>query len=211
VKLIRSTIPLIFALGLIAPFASAQSVDAYFGVGTATDSSSGNSIDTFGTGNPFTTPKLGGAFGKAGADVMLTPYIGVNADVDFRFTHGAYAGLGYRPIFYDFNAIFAPTGRRLKRVVPEIQAGLGAVNLKFYTPSASFCDAFAGCSGIGNNFYESSNHFQVHLAAGLRLYATQHLFFQPQVDAHWVNNFFQFGDNWVPEYSASVGWSFGEH
>ncbi|MBV9765749.1 MAG: outer membrane beta-barrel protein [Acidobacteriaceae bacterium] len=208
-KLIRSILPVISALCLCAPFANAQSVDAYFGVGTMTDSSSKTSIDTFGTGNPFTSPRLGGTFGKAGADVMLTPHFGVNGDVDFRFAQGAYSGLTYRPMFYDFNAIWAPTGRSLKRVVPEIQAGLGAVNLKFFSPSASFCDAFAGCSS-SNSYLESSNHFQVHLAAGLRLYATQHLFFQPQVDAHYVNNLFQFGSNWVPEYSASVGWSFGE-
>lgn len=68
----------------------------------------------------------------------------------------------------------------------------------------------ADCSNSGNDYLESSSHLQVHLAAGLRLYATQHIFFQPQIDAHYVNNFFQFDSNWVPEYSASVGWSFGE-
>ncbi|MGA8030143.1 MAG: hypothetical protein WB992_23600 [Bryobacteraceae bacterium] len=206
-KLLRYSIPVIFALCLSAPFAHAQS--AYFGVGTMTDSSSGQSIDTFGTGNPFTTPKLGGTFGKAGADIMITPHFGVGGDVDFRFAQGSYTGLTYRPTFYDFNGIWEPTGHSLKRIVPEIQAGVGGVNLKFYSPSASYCDQFAGCSS-SNAFLESSNHFQVHLAAGLRLYATQHVFFQPQVDAHYVNNFFQFGSNWVPEYSASLGWSFGE-
>jgi len=45
---------------------------------------------------------------------------------------------------------------------------------------------------------------------GVRLYVTDHLFVRPQVDAHYVDNFFQFGSNWVPEYGASVGWSFGE-
>lgn len=210
-KLIRSFVPLMFALCLGAPFAHAQSgIDAYFGVGTMMDSSSGTSVDTFDTGNPFTTPRLGGAFGKAGADIMLTPYLGVGGNVDWKFAQGAYAGLTYRPMFYDFNAIFAPLGHRSKRVVPEIQAGLGGVNLKFFTPSSSYCDQFAGCSSSGNDYLESSNHFQVHLAAGVRLYATQHVFFQPQVDVHYVNNFFQYGSDWVPEYSASVGWSFGE-
>lgn len=207
-KFSRYSIPLIFALSVSAPFAYGQS--AYFGVGTMTDSSSGTSIDTFGTGNPFNTPKLGGTFGKAGADIMITPHFGVGGEADFRFAQGSYAGLGYRPTFYDFNGIWEPTAHRLKRIVPEIQAGVGGVNLKFYAPSATFCDQFAGCSTTSSTFLESSNHFQVHLAAGLRLYATPHVFFQPQVDAHYVNNFFQFGSNWVPEYSASVGWSFGE-
>ncbi|MFL6451479.1 MAG: hypothetical protein ACJ746_27945 [Bryobacteraceae bacterium] len=57
---------------------------------------------------------------------------------------------------------------------------------------------------------ESSNHFQVHMAAGVRFYTTPHLFIRPQVDVRYVDNFFQFGSNWVPEYGASIGWRFGE-
>jgi hypothetical protein len=210
-RLIRSVLPVAFGMCLAASLAHAQAgPDVFFGVGTMTDGSSKTLIDTFGTGNPFTSPSLGGTFGKAGADIMITPYLGVGGEADFRLSQGAYAGLGYRPTFYDFNAIFAPTARKFKRVVPELQAGIGGVNLKFYAPSATFCDQFAGCSS-SNTFLESSNHFQFHLAGGIRFYATRHLFIQPQVDAHYVNNFFQFGSNWVPEYSASVGWSFGEH
>ncbi len=210
-RLIRSTLPLAFAFCLGTTLAHAQAgPDIFFGVGTMTDNTSNNLIDTFGTGNPFKTPALGGTFGKAGADFMLTPYLGIGGETDFRFSQAAYAGLTYRPMFYDFNAIFAPTARRFKRIVPELQAGIGGVNLKYYAPSTSYCDQFAGCSS-SNAFVESSNHFQLHLAAGIRFYATPHLFIEPQVDAHYVNNFFQFGNNWVPEYSASVGWSFGEH
>lgn len=171
------------------------------------DSSSGRSIDTFATGNPFTTPRLGGTFGKAGADFMITPHFGIGAETDFRFSQGSYSGLAYRPIFYDFNAIWAPTGHVEKRIVPELEAGLGGARLSFYNPT-SFCDQFTGCS-TSNNFVESSNHFQVHLSAGVRMYVTQHLFIRPQVDARYVNNFFQFGSNWVPEYGAALGWSFG--
>lgn len=210
-KKIHSTLLFASTLFLGTTLAHAQSgLNVYFGVGTMTDNSSHSLIDTFGTGNPFTSPSLGGSFGKAGADFMITPYLGVGGETDFRFSQAAYAGLTYRPMFYDFNAIFAPTGHRFKRIVPEFQAGLGGVNLKFYSPNQTSCDEFAGCSS-SNYYVESSNHLQVHLAGGVRFYATPHLFIQPQVDAHYVNNFFQFGNNWVPEYSASVGWSFGEH
>jgi hypothetical protein len=41
--------------------------------------------------------------------------------------------------------------------VPEFQAGLGGVNLKFYY-SQQYCDIFAGCS-TSNSYLESSNHF----------------------------------------------------
>ncbi len=209
-KLIRRTIPLIFALCFGVTFAHAQSgVDVFAGAGTMSDTSSGQRIDTFGTGNPFTTPRLGGIFGKVGADAMLSSHFGVGGEADFRVEQGAYAGLSFRPTFYDFNLIWAPTGRTFKRVVPEIQAGIGAANLRFYEKQSA-CDVLAGCSN-SNVFLESSNHFQTHLSAGIRFYATPHLFIRPQIDARYINNFFQFGSNWVPEYSASIGWSFGEH
>lgn len=207
-KLIRTAIPLLSALLFGGTFASAQSgLDVYFGVGTTTVNSSGTTIDTFGNGSLFSTPKMGGAFGKAGADLMLTPHFGIGGEADFRFTQGAYAGLTYRPTFYDFNGIWHPIVRS-RHVVPEFQAGIGAVNLKFFQ-NQSFCDAFAGCQS-SNSFLEGSNHFQTHLSAAVRFYATNHIFFRPQVDARYVDNFFQFGSNWVPEYSASVGYSFGE-
>lgn len=208
-KLLLRVFPLALALCIGASYAKAQAgLDAYFGVGTAMDSSSGQSIDTFGTGNPFTTPRLAGTFGRVGADVMFKPWIGVGGEADWRFSQAAYAGLSYRPLFYDFNAIIMPTGHKFKRVVPEFQVGIGGTKLSFYE-NATYCDQFVGCSS-SNAQVESANHFQTHLAAGIRLYATQHLFIEPRIDAHYVDNFFQFGSNWVPEYGASVGWSFGE-
>jgi outer membrane protein W len=207
-KFVHFAAPLVLALCFSNPLARAQAnVDVFFGLGTAQASSSGQSIDTFGTGNYVNTPHLGGTFGKIGADLMLTPHFGVGGETDLRFSQSNYAGLNYRPVFYDFNAIYAPV-KSFKRIVPQFQAGLGVVNLKFYYPQQQVCDPFAGCSS-SNAYLESSNHFQVHVAAGLRFYASRHLFLQPQIDAHYVNNFFQFGSNWVPEYSASVGWSFG--
>jgi outer membrane protein W len=196
--------------------AHAQSgLDVYFGVGTATADSNGTSIDTFNTGNVsaanttgfFNTPKITGAFGKAGADFMLTRHFGLGADVDWRFSQGDYAGLNYRPTFYDFYGIWQPI-TRVRRIVPEFTGGLGAAKLSFFYPQ-SYCDAFAGCSS-SNTFVESSNHFQIRMGAGVAFYATDHIFIRPQVDAHWINNFYQFGSNWVPEYSVSVGYRFGE-
>ncbi len=208
-KFLRSIMPVAFGLCITAAAAQAQTgFDAFFGAGTVMDSSSQQSIDTFGTGSPYTTPRMGGTFGKAGVDYFFKPQFGVNAETDFRFSQGSYTGLTYRPTFYDFNFVWKPTVSGFHHVTPIIEAGLGGMNMKFYE-NATYCDAFAGCS-TSNQFLESSNHLQVHLSAGLRIYANHHLFIQPQVDAHYVNNLFQFGSNWVPEYGASVGWSFGE-
>jgi len=110
-RLRRNFFPLAFTVCISATLACAQAgPDVFFGVGTMTAPSSGRSIDTFGTGNPFTTPSLGGAFGKVGADFMFSPHFGVNGETDFRFSQGSYAGLTYRPLFYDFNAIWLATG-----------------------------------------------------------------------------------------------------
>jgi hypothetical protein len=197
-------------LSLITVSANAQAgLDAFFGVGTASAPSSGQVIDTYQDGTLYGTPRLVGAFGKAGMDILFSPHFGINGETDWRFSQGGYAGLTYRPTFYDFNAVWLPFGDRFKRVVPELEGGLGGVNLKFYYPS-SYCDAFVGCS-TSNIYIESSNHFQLHMAAGIRFYVTSHIFIRPQIDAHWVNNFYQFGSNWVPEYGASIGWSFGSH
>jgi hypothetical protein len=210
VKFFRYLSLVTIGLSFAASSAHAQAdLDAFFGVGTATAPSSGQLVDTYGDGTLYGTPRLGGTFGKVGADILLTPHFGINGETDFRFSQGGYAGLTYRPTFYDFNGVWMPFGDRFKRVVPEIEGGLGGVNIKFYYPT-SYCDVFTGCSS-SNQYIESSNHFQLHMAAGIRFYATHHIFIRPQIDAHWVNNFYQFGSSWVPEYGAAIGWSFGSH
>ncbi len=207
-KQIRSILTLAFAACLGSTLASAQrGPDVFFGVGTATDSRTGP-VDTFGDGTLYTAPKLAGSFGKVGADFMLTKHFGVGAESDFRFGQSPYAGVQTRPVFYDFNGIYMPTFGGFKRIVPEFEGGLGAAHMGF-SYSQSYCNGLTGCSsttaGLG-----SSNHFQFHMAAGIRFYATNHIFFRPQIDARYVDNFFQYGSNWVPEYGASLGWSFGE-
>jgi hypothetical protein len=208
-KQIRSILTIAFAVCLGSSLARAQrGPDVFFGVGTSTDSSSNALIDTFGNGNPYTTPKLAGSFGKIGADFMVTKHFGVGAETDFRFGQAAYVGLQTRPVFYDFNLIYLPTIHGFKRVVPEFEGGLGAAHLGFNYNESS-CNPLSGCSSSSSQV-DSSNHFQIHMAAGLRIYATNHIFFRPQVDARYVENFFQYGSNWVPEYGAALGWSFGE-
>src|SRR5271170_3950756 len=101
-----------------AGIAKAQSADVYFGVGTAQDSSNGQSIDTFGDGTLYPTPRLTGAFGTFGGDYMVKPAIGVGFEYSARFSQGAYAGLTYRPKFYDFNAVILPLSNS-KQIAPE--------------------------------------------------------------------------------------------
>lgn len=207
-KIFRGCMPLLVAFIFAGAMAQAQSnLGVFFGLGTVRDGSSNasflNPITNAGT---VTTPALGGTFGKVGADILLFDGFGFGGETDFRFGKQDYAGLTMKPIFWDFNGIWAPGKGRIQ---PELQAGLGGVNLKFYYP-ASYCDQYAGCSSA-NQYIESSNHFQVHFGAGVRFYATPHIFIRPQFDLHWVHNFFQFKSDWAPEYTVSVGWSFVGH
>lgn len=190
----------------VMPLAQAQvpQFNAYFGLGTATDGSNGQAISPLGLGT-YNTPKMTGLFDTAGGSIMITPHYGVGAEVNWRASQGDYSGVNYRPIFYDFNGIWQPG--KTRRIVPEFQAGIGGVAVHFNAKATS-CDQLVGCStfSLGS---ESSDHLQLHMSAAVRLYATSHIFFRPAVDAHWVNDFFQFGSNWVPEYSMAVGFSFG--
>ncbi len=194
-------------LGLLAGSLAAQvpQTNVYFGLGTAVDSSNGQALDIFGTGNFVNTPRLTGLFATAGGELMLTDHFGAGAEINWRAGQGNYSGVNYRPIFYDFNGIWQPV--KTKRIVPEIQAGIGGVAVRF-SANTTLCDALAGCQNetLGN---ESSSHFQVHGSAAVRLYLTSRVYLRPAVDLHYVNNFFQFGRNLVPEYSMGIGYSFG--
>jgi hypothetical protein len=188
--------------------ASAQSsLDVHIGVSGANAKSTGLSVDTFGDGNLYTTPSLDGVFMNLGAGVMLSPHFGFGGEFSFKPAKSDYAGLNYRPMFYDFNGIVNPAPHS-KRVRPEIQAGLGGVNMRFYYPQSD-CNVFAGCSSQ-NTYLQSSNHFQLHAAAGVALFVTDHIYVEPKFDLHYVHNFFQFGTNWVPQYGVNVGYRFGE-
>jgi hypothetical protein len=204
VKLIGQTILISCGLFVGAQMSFAQSVNIYFGVGTAMDSSSNAQIDTFGTGTPYTTPALNGAFLDLGTSILFTKKYGVGAAVSWRAAQGNYAGLQYRPTFYDFDGIWEPMST--KRFEPEIHAGLGGMHIG-YSFNQTQCDQFAGCSSF-NQTVETSSHFQVHGAAAVRIYLNDHVFVRPAIDVHYVNNLFQFGSNFVPEYSVGIGYSF---
>src|SRR5215472_11182049 len=104
--------------------ANAQGFSAYFGMGSAIDSSATNSgcpsghiddpFNNSGTVSCIAASNMGGVFGIFGSDVMITPHLGFNGEYSFRFAQSHYADstaqgpitLNARPAFYDFNAVF---------------------------------------------------------------------------------------------------------
>ncbi len=184
-----------------------SSLDIHIGASGANAKSSGSSIDVLGDGNFRNTPSLDGVFMNLGGGIMLSPRFGFGAEVSFKPQQSDYAGLGYRPVIYDFNGIMHPIPSS-KRIVPELQAGLGGANMRFYY-SQKDCNVFEGCPGT-NVLVQSSNHFQLKAGAGVAFFVTPHVYVRPQFDIHWVHNFTDyFGTNWVPQYGVSVGYRFG--
>lgn len=220
-RFVARMVPLLL-LSLIVGAASgakAQSFSAYLGFGAATNSSNQQQLEQFGAmdsnGNFITSPDIGpkmtGSFGVFGADFMWKPKLGFGGEYSWRLRQGPFApqeSLTYRPAFYDFNAIFHPISRE-SRVVPEFQGGIGGVNMKFYFTQSGCLAGSVACSTL-SQYFASSNHFQIHGAAGVRFYVKGNLFLRPQVDVRWVNNFEEFGSDFVPEYTVAIGYTFGQ-
>ncbi len=203
-KALRSVLASLLALLFCSALAEAQNgFNAYFGLGTAHDSSANQLIDLVGTGTPLPTPSMGGVFGTLGGGLMLNSNFGVGGEALFRFAQGDYAGLGYRPVFYDFNGIWTPTFST-KKIMPELQGGFGGVSLRFYGGGAQSCDYY---TGICSDFAGSSNHFQLHVGIGLRFYVKEHIYVRPQLDYHWVRGLNEFRSDSVPAYGIAIGFS----
>ena len=183
------------------PQVRAQEVAAYLGFGSAHDSSNGAQIDTLSDGNLHKAPGLGGVFGLIGASAFITKQVGVGGEISWRPSQAGYAGIQYRPTFYTFDAIYRPSKIGTTRLEPELRAGIGGVRLHFFPNDDPSCAQVPGCP--------SSHHFQEHLTVAARWYLTDHFFLRPAFDVHYVNNLFEFGSNFVPQYSFGLGYSIG--
>lgn len=213
------TVPLLLILLLgNGKAAKAQGLSAYFGLGSATDSATTSAgctpryvYDSF-TGNCEPAPTMGGVFGVFGADFMLTPHLGVNGEYSFRFAQMQYlpaAGVNARPAFYDFNSIYQPVSGS-RRIVPLMEGGIGGARVALYF-TQQICAISTVCT-TQSTFFASANHFQLHGGLGVKLYVRPSLFIKPQFDAHWVPHLNQqFGRDLVPQYTISVGYTFGQH
>lgn len=217
-KLAIRMIPfLVFSLLAGVKQSNAQGFSAYFGMGSAIDSAATSSgcpakqiSDPFNASGPpascVAAQTMGGVFGVFGADFMVTPHLGINGEYSGRFAQASYLpseGLNIRPSFYDFNAVYQPSSGD-KRVVPVLEGGIGGAKMSFYLSQS------AGTLFNQSQFFVSSNHFQVHGAVGVKLYFKSDFFIKPQVDIHYVPHLTdQYGRNAVPEFTLSIGYTFG--
>jgi len=186
---------LAFASCLLASSACAQQFDAAFGVSTIS-SSSGTITNCL-----FFPSDRGGAYPGFSADLLLRHRLGFEGDLSWRASQNLYGGSQpYRPVFYSFNAIWAP--KLGKNFTAELLAGVGGEDLRFY--GYTNCNNFFGCTT-----YSSSNHFMGDFGGGLRAYIWHNVFIRPEVRLYLINNNVEFSSNTVVRYGGSLGYSFG--
>jgi Outer membrane protein beta-barrel domain len=181
----------------LASFASAQQGDAMFGFGTLM--SPGAASCNFNTG----CPEKGGLYPNVGGDVIFHKRIGFGFDVSWRGSQGNYGGTGlpYRPILYDFNAVYQP--RLTKNIGVDLMAGIGGQSTRFY--SANYSCNFFSCTN-----YTSSNHFLEHIGGGIRYYVWGHVFVRPEIHYYHINNnTVDFTSGNVVRAGASIGYTIG--
>jgi len=173
-----------------------QQADVGFGVGTVVApsysiTSTSHSPQSIG----------GGAYIGFSGDFLVLHGFGVEGEVAWRASENLYFGnQPFRPIFYDFNAIYAP---KLGNYVQlELLAGIGGLSTRFYTPY--FICSFYYCTN-----YVSSNHFLGDVGAGLRFYIHNGFFLQPEFREYFIHNNFEFSSGYATRAGVTLGYSFG--
>jgi hypothetical protein len=194
------TVAVTFWIFSFAPLVRAQQVDVAFAGGSL--SSSGSSFSA----GAFLPAEGGGAFVGFNGDVLFKPLfqgnLGVQAEVNWKASQGLYGGqVPYRPLFYDFNAIYAR--RFTKYVGAEALAGIGAESIRFYSGNYS-CDYYGNCSN-----YVSSTHFMGDFGGGILFYPYGNFFVRPEMRFYLVNNNVEFSPNYLLRYGVSIGYTLG--
>ncbi len=153
-----------------------------------------------------TSPSLsGGLYPSFSGIFILKHHLGFGGEVAWR-AHQAVYGVSsfnlaqpYRPIFYDFNAVYG--SRFGKKFGGDIMAGIGGEDLRFYTPF--YTCGFTSCTN-----YQSSNHFAWHFGADIRYYFWGHAFIRPEAHYYIVHNNVEFNNANVGRFAISIGYSF---
>ena len=194
----------LFVLAVFALVSAAQAQEFHGAFGFGTVTAPGASTDS----NGVTFPSLsGGLYPSFSGIFLLKHHLGFGGEVSWRAKRAIYGSGGsnfgfvapYRPIFYDFNAVY---GRNFgKKFGGDVMAGIGAESLRFYTP-------FFNCNFTGCTNYQSSNHFAGHFGADIRYYFWGHAFIRPEAHYYVIHNNVEFNNVNVSRFAVSIGYSF---
>jgi hypothetical protein len=186
----------LFVFCLFDRVAHAQQIDAAFGFGSLSSAAGKTS------GGLFFPTAGGGGYPSFSADFLLRHRLGIEGELFWRASQNLYGGFQpYRPIFYSFNAIWAP--KLAKPITAELLAGIGGEDLRFYTPVGN-CNFLTGCTN-----YVSSNHFMGDFGGGIRAYFWRNAFIRPEARLYLIHNNVEFSSGYATRYGVSLGYSFG--
>ena len=185
------------ALAALSNFAQAQKVDLAFGVSTMTAPSANF------TEGVETAPSLtGGAFPGFSGDLLFFHHVGFGGEVYWRASQSSnYLGSGfnYRPLFYDFGAVYSP--KLASHTYLELVGGIGALSTRFYTGT--------NCGPYSCTNYQSSNHFMGDFGAGIKFYPKGGFFIRPEARVYVINNNTDYSSSYATRFGASIGYTFG--
>lgn len=190
----------ILACGVFFAFGGAavaqQQIDFAFGLNTMTAPPASDA-----TGNHTPQSLTGGAYPSFSADVLIFKNIGVQGEFAWKASRGDWQGVQpYRPMFYDFNAIYVP--KLAHRTYLELLAGLGSEGTRFYQPF-EVCD-FNTCKN-----FVTINHFMGHFGVGIKAYPYKNFFVRPEAHLYLVNDNQEFSSGRAVRYGVSIGYTFG--
>jgi hypothetical protein len=189
---LRNAILLFFACGALAVFsisAQAQKIDLAFGVSTFEAPSTNSN-------GPSLT---GGAYTGFSGDVLFFHNMGVGGEIFWKATQGEYTGVNYRPVVYDFDAVYSP--KLASHTFLELSAGIGAMDTRIY------CGSTPNCGSYYSN-YNTDTHFMGDFGAGLKIYPTHNFFIRPEAKIYLVNNNQLYSSFYSTRVGASIGYTF---
>jgi hypothetical protein len=185
-------IVLVFAL---AGTLQAQEFNVGFGVNTILAPSASSAS------NGYAAQSLtGGAYPVFSAYGLIKHSFGLGGEVAWKASQGLYQGYQpYRPLFFDFNAVYAPTVN--KHFGPELMGGIGFETIRFY-------QQFYTCNFVSCTNYSSSTHFLGHFGMGLKYYFYGNFFIRPEAHVYLINNNVEFSSPFATRVGASIGYTF---
>jgi hypothetical protein len=199
-KLIATILLCFCGLFLSQSTAHAQQIDVAFGANTLTAPPASSA-----SGDHFPQSLTGGFYPTLGGDVLFFHHLGIGGEVSWRASRSYFQGLfsqPYRPVFYDFNAIYAPPITH--QIQLEFQGGVGAESIRFY-------QNFTVCSFTSCTNYVSSNHFLGHFGAAVRFYPWGNFFIRPEAGVYLVNNNLEFSSAHATRFGIAIGYTLGSH
>lgn len=216
-------LPLLALPLLCTQFAHGQAaVDINIGFGSLHDKANSGGFDSAASvSNPFgactpntgdvnceSLPTLNGFFLGFGGDVMFRKQFGFGFDAAVRPAREDYGPFLARNTFYDFDGVYQPVSQ--KRFALRLEGGIGAVRTSLAV-NESNCSGTTAC-GVSTVPVGNASHFDVHFAAGVQIFVTEHIFIRPEFDLHYapgLDN--QYGSNLVPGGMIWLGYNLGHN